>query len=212
MKLCALTCGNRSRHDETKQDIARKGLLVPARMTLLNPADGPLMQFAVALRQLRDNAPADRTASVPEVVRECGNAVSKAAIFAAMSGKVLPSRLTLKVMVLAWAPGREQDLQDWMVRRSQCERSLASTARRVLAASSRAIGSADQHPGSFGPELRRLRQQRGYSLTQLGTALHYSKGYLSRVESGRRPPQRDLALAADAFLGSDGLLGRLFPE
>jgi transcriptional regulator with XRE-family HTH domain len=38
----------------------------------------------------------------------------------------------------------------------------------------------------FGARLRRLREQRGVTLTQLAAALHVSPAYLSALEHGRR--------------------------
>ncbi|NBH03695.1 helix-turn-helix transcriptional regulator, partial [Amycolatopsis sp. SID8362] len=37
---------------------------------------------------------------------------------------------------------------------------------------------------TFGAELRRLRHAAGLSLTELADRVHYSKGYLSKVETG----------------------------
>lgn len=63
---------------------------------------------------------------------------------------------------------------------------------------------------SFGSELRRLRMAAGLSLSSLAEQLHYSKGYLSKVEMGRKAPSRDLARRCDAALGADGELSALF--
>ena len=68
-------------------------------------------------------------------------------------------------------------------------------------------------PGSgqdeFGALLRQLRTDRGLSLTALSRLLHYSKGYLSKIENGGKPAGLDLARRCDAVLGSDGALLRL---
>jgi transcriptional regulator with XRE-family HTH domain len=61
----------------------------------------------------------------------------------------------------------------------------------------------------FGPELRRLRQGAGFSLTEFSAALNYDKGYLSKVERGERSASPELARRCDAFLGADGELQRL---
>ncbi|QIQ02882.1 helix-turn-helix domain-containing protein [Streptomyces liangshanensis] len=61
----------------------------------------------------------------------------------------------------------------------------------------------------FGPELRRLRQEAGLSLTEFSVALNYDKGYLSKVERGERSASPELAQRCDAFLGAHGELQRL---
>lgn len=61
----------------------------------------------------------------------------------------------------------------------------------------------------FGPELRRLRQEAGLTLTGFSTALNYDKGHLSKVERGERSASPDLARRCDALLGSNGELQRL---
>ncbi|MGV9423941.1 helix-turn-helix domain-containing protein [Streptomyces sp. NPDC003656] len=58
----------------------------------------------------------------------------------------------------------------------------------------------------FGPELRRLRQVAGLSLTQFSMALNYDKGHLSKVERGKRSASSELARRCDAFLGANGEL------
>lgn len=61
----------------------------------------------------------------------------------------------------------------------------------------------------FGPELRRLRQEAGLTLTEFSVALNYDKGYLSKVERGKRSASLALARRCDAFLGANGELQRL---
>ncbi|AXK32412.1 XRE family transcriptional regulator [Streptomyces armeniacus] len=67
-------------------------------------------------------------------------------------------------------------------------------------------------PPRFGPELRRLRLAAGLSLTRLGQLVHYSKGQLSKVERGLKPPGLQLARLCDAALSADGRLAGLVPE
>ncbi|MEV7168794.1 helix-turn-helix transcriptional regulator [Streptomyces sp. NPDC093224] len=64
-------------------------------------------------------------------------------------------------------------------------------------------------PLGFGPELRRLRQEAGLTLTEFSAALNYDKGHLSKVERGERSASLDLARRCDAFLGANGELQRL---
>ncbi|MYX29038.1 helix-turn-helix domain-containing protein [Streptomyces sp. SID8381] len=61
----------------------------------------------------------------------------------------------------------------------------------------------------FGPELRRLRNEAGLSLTEFSAALNYDKGHLSKVERGERSASPELARRCDAFLGANGELQRL---
>jgi transcriptional regulator with XRE-family HTH domain len=63
----------------------------------------------------------------------------------------------------------------------------------------------DQHI-SFGAELRRIRREAGLSLGDLAQAAHYTKGYLSKIETSDRPPNADLARRCDAVLGAGGTL------
>jgi WD40 repeat protein/transcriptional regulator with XRE-family HTH domain len=58
----------------------------------------------------------------------------------------------------------------------------------------------------FGSELRRLRAQRGVSLAGLSRLVHYSKGYLSKIENGDKSVTLDVARRCDAALGAGGSL------
>ncbi|MEU1557210.1 helix-turn-helix domain-containing protein [Streptomyces scabiei] len=62
---------------------------------------------------------------------------------------------------------------------------------------------------SFPAQLRRLRQERGLSLTDLARRTHYSKGYLSKIETGAKRPTVDVARLCDQVLGAEGELLRL---
>lgn len=64
---------------------------------------------------------------------------------------------------------------------------------------------------SFGSELRRRRLAAGLSLNQMALGLHYSKGYLSKIETGSRPPSLALARRCDRILEADGALLRALP-
>jgi helix-turn-helix protein len=61
----------------------------------------------------------------------------------------------------------------------------------------------------FSTELRRLRQAAGWSLADLSREIHYSKGYLSKVENSVKPINVDLARRCDAALGAGGRLSAL---
>lgn len=64
----------------------------------------------------------------------------------------------------------------------------------------------------FGAELRRRREKVGISLAQLAQRVHYSKGHLSKVESGYKPPSAQLARLCDAVVDADGALVQLIAE
>ncbi len=63
----------------------------------------------------------------------------------------------------------------------------------------------------FGPELRRRRMEAGHSLGDLARLLHYSKGYLSKIETGEKPPSADVARRCDTALHANGELAALLP-
>jgi transcriptional regulator with XRE-family HTH domain len=64
----------------------------------------------------------------------------------------------------------------------------------------------------FGTELRRLRMVAGLSLAELSARVHYSKGYLSKIETGARLPSPDLARACDGAVDAGGALAMLLPK
>ncbi|MFD5769749.1 helix-turn-helix domain-containing protein [Streptomyces sp. NPDC127049] len=63
----------------------------------------------------------------------------------------------------------------------------------------------------FGPELRRRRLAAGMTLDGLAARVHYSKGQLSKVETGVQRPTTELARLCDAALGAEGALAALVP-
>lgn len=74
-------------------------------------------------------------------------------------------------------------------------------------------GVTDREPAevSFGTVLRRARTTRGLSLAGLARLVHYSRGYLSKVETGASKPNPALARRCDEALGMGGELSRLLP-
>lgn len=58
----------------------------------------------------------------------------------------------------------------------------------------------------FGSELRRLRTAAGLSLSDLADRIHYSKGYLSKLETGLAQPNHTVASLCDSELGTEGVL------
>lgn len=65
--------------------------------------------------------------------------------------------------------------------------------------------------GHFGLQLQRLRAMAGVSLAELARRTHYSKGYLSKIETGSRPPTENVARRCDAALDAGGTLLALVP-
>ncbi|MFD5270863.1 helix-turn-helix domain-containing protein [Streptomyces sp. NPDC058335] len=64
----------------------------------------------------------------------------------------------------------------------------------------------------FGSALRELRLARGLSLADLARITHYSKGYLSKIETGSKPVNGDVARLCDEALEADGALLALLPS
>jgi transcriptional regulator with XRE-family HTH domain len=62
---------------------------------------------------------------------------------------------------------------------------------------------------AFGLELRRRRTAAGLSLARLAGLVHYSKGYLSKIETGAKRPPTDLARRCDNVLDAKGELAAL---
>ncbi|MFJ3930703.1 helix-turn-helix domain-containing protein [Streptomyces sp. NPDC090029] len=62
---------------------------------------------------------------------------------------------------------------------------------------------------SFPAQLRRTRQERGLSLADLARRTHYSKGYLSKIETGAKRATPDVARLCDQVLNAQGALLRL---
>lgn len=59
---------------------------------------------------------------------------------------------------------------------------------------------------TFGVELRRRRQQAELSLSQLAARVHYTKGYLSKIESGSQSASATFVRMCDAALEANGEL------
>jgi WD40 repeat protein/transcriptional regulator with XRE-family HTH domain len=71
--------------------------------------------------------------------------------------------------------------------------------------------ASDTSGETFGERLRRLRTDRGLSLADLARRVHYSRGHLSKVETGQKAPSVDLARGCDEALEADGTLVALVP-
>jgi hypothetical protein len=64
--------------------------------------------------------------------------------------------------------------------------------------------SMEPLPDQLGPRLRALRVHKGLSLTTLARRIYYTKGYLSRVETGRQTPSPEFVRRYEAELGVTG--------
>ncbi|MFD0722583.1 nSTAND1 domain-containing NTPase [Streptomyces globosus] len=89
----------------------------------------------------------------------------------------------------------------------------ADTAQGAPAAEAEpAASGAGAAARSFPAQLRRLRAERGLSLAGLARQTHYSKGYLSKIETGVKRVTPDVALRCDRVLEAGGALVRLARE
>ncbi|MGA6165288.1 helix-turn-helix transcriptional regulator [Amycolatopsis magusensis] len=61
---------------------------------------------------------------------------------------------------------------------------------------------------SFGELLREHRAAAGLSMGQLAKRIHYSKGYLSKIENNLKPPHETMARLCDGELDAGGALVR----
>ncbi|MDT7783828.1 MAG: hypothetical protein QOF58_2247 [Pseudonocardiales bacterium] len=59
---------------------------------------------------------------------------------------------------------------------------------------------------TFAQEVRRLRGERGLSLSQLENRVPYSKGHLSKIENGKVHPSMEMARVLDSALQAGGRL------
>jgi transcriptional regulator with XRE-family HTH domain len=62
-----------------------------------------------------------------------------------------------------------------------------------------------------GPELRRLRTEQKLSLSGLSERVHYTTGYLSKIETGQKLVNLELARRLDDALQTGGVLAALLP-
>jgi WD40 repeat protein/transcriptional regulator with XRE-family HTH domain len=71
--------------------------------------------------------------------------------------------------------------------------------------------AGDQAWQTVGAELRRLRTDQGMSLSELARQMNYSKGYLSKIENGKKRITPEVAHLADEVLETGGVLTALLP-
>lgn len=63
----------------------------------------------------------------------------------------------------------------------------------------------------FGAELRRLREQAGLTLVQLGKIVFCTGSLIGQIETAAKPPTLEFTQRVDAALEADGMLLRLWP-
>ncbi|MDV6013585.1 helix-turn-helix transcriptional regulator [Haloechinothrix sp. LS1_15] len=61
----------------------------------------------------------------------------------------------------------------------------------------------------FGSELRRAREELGWSRDKLAEEINFSASLVEKVETGTKPPSVAFTREADRVLGTEGLLGRI---
>jgi len=83
--------------------------------------------------------------------------------------------------------------------------------RGARLASGLLIGATMAMQALFGIRLRESRSAAEMSLGELAKRIHYSKGYLSKIENGIKPPSAVLARLCDDVLEAGGALAALVP-
>ncbi|MFF5211404.1 helix-turn-helix transcriptional regulator [Streptosporangium sp. NPDC000396] len=76
---------------------------------------------------------------------------------------------------------------------------------------SRELDGGSSPLGFFAAELRRLRDQAGWTQEKLGEAISYSTAMIGMVEAAKRSPSRDFAERCDRMLNTGGILMRVWP-
>lgn len=90
---------------------------MPRRATPLDPDDGPQARFALTLRRLRDRAGFDAK-TIDAIAAE--NNIPRSTLYAAMSGKRMPTVPVLAALVRAW----NGDPEEWLVHRTRTEQEI----------------------------------------------------------------------------------------
>ncbi|WP_329529635.1 hypothetical protein [Streptomyces sp. NBC_01462] len=124
---------------------------MPRRATPLSPDDGPRARFALALRQLRDDAGFDAK-TIHTIAAE--NNMPRSTLHAALRGERIPTVPVLAALVRSWGG----DEAEWMQKRTWVEaeierlRLLAEEERgyhAMLLGTHRSTGDAIPKPGSL---------------------------------------------------------------
>lgn len=96
---------------------------MPRRATPLDPADGPEARFALALRQLRDQAGFEAK-TIDAIAAE--NYIPRSTLYAAMRGKRIPTVPVLAALVQAW----NGDPVKWLAFRTETEQEVERLRRQ----------------------------------------------------------------------------------
>lgn len=176
--------------------------------------DGPLAAFALDLRELKDSAERDSFGARPDPL-----GVGRSTVYAALAGKRLPSRASLRAMVNAWGPRsdprdaaayqRHLELREtWFKRRDQCEAELFAENRERPHASARrsVIPPPTREMEAFASRLRALFPDWGMLPEHLASSVQISATTLSAVLNGRRVPTlRTLYSITDSISDAVGM-------
>lgn len=108
---------------------------MPRRATPLDPEDGPEVRFALALRQLRDQAGFEAR-TIDAIAAK--SHIPKSTLYAALRGKRIPTVPVLAALVQAW----NGEPAEWLVRRTETEQEVERLRQQ-------AMGRLQSHPGSL---------------------------------------------------------------
>jgi transcriptional regulator with XRE-family HTH domain len=109
---------------------------MPRRATPLNPEDGPQARFALALRQLRDEAGFD---ALPVDVIAVRTGIPRATLYHAMRGTRVPTLPVLAALVRAWGG----DEAEWVRFRSEVEDELERRRLKLTEEMNERLGGAE---------------------------------------------------------------------
>ncbi|WP_420037761.1 hypothetical protein ACN2WE_40885 [Streptomyces sp. cg28] len=158
---------------------------MPRRPTPLSPDDGPQAQFALALRQLRDQAGFDAK-SIQSIAAE--NHMPKSTLWAALRGERMPTLPVLGALVRAWGG----DEREWTRRRSETEDAVERDRRHL------ALQRDDRQEERL--ERRRLtegRDERDWRQVNHDLGSQFQNRLAAEVEAERERLRAELRLLLD---------------
>jgi transcriptional regulator with XRE-family HTH domain len=188
---------------------------MPRHMRRLDPSKAG-EGFALELRRLRDSAVKGKNfinleqqllaqpLSIDDAANKFG--VSRSSIYAALSGKRLPSRPTLLAMVRAWDPRGEAAIDEWMDKRRLVDEAQVTDVANVTnvvnpitsvhsesARSDVSDGSVRSHNPRFaryhlGRFLTDLRIERKWTVKSLAAGSNMAYSSISAILRGASTP------------------------